>query len=180
MNLSSFYIPFCNYKKTAIQFGFFSLRSLLWLFFDLIFTCSRITAMSIEIELSVYFCLYLFSIQFHSFMYTVTLLSLCVIFLVFLLYDDKSVDEEKPTYCLCTAFNWNSEEWPHCWLVRVSMVIEMVSPENFGTSIWQFYDKWTHFRLQSLVGISLHATTSYIFYNVKRQHLDYIQDVIFL
>ena len=33
-----------------------------------------------------------------------------------------------------------------CWLVRVSIVIEMAGPENFGTSIWQFYD-----RFQSLV-----------------------------
>ena len=47
-------------------------------------------------------------------------------------------------------------------------------------SIWQFYGNETLFNLQSLVRICLHenvVTTS--FYNVTRQHLDYVHDVIF-
>ena len=59
--------------------------------------------MSIEMEPSVYFWLYLFAITFYSFVYNITLLSLCVIYLVILLSDDKSVDEETtdtlPMYC---------------------------------------------------------------------------------
>ena len=37
-----------------------------------------------------------------------------------------------------------------------SLVIEMAVTEFFDTSIWQFYDNWADFKLQSLVEICLH------------------------